>query len=435
MIYRVQPGVEMGTAGVRQVPTTNDDSRHQASKLTISHTAAIDMKQTPSVPPAKVDPYKVGMVKVTVPEGAGPGTVLAFTHHQLDLRCVVPEDVHAGSRFVVIISDSDNKLANENEKLVTFSPVTVTLVIFCGQFLSTLDQSILDVSLVTMADQLNVSLTEAQWILLAYFLVCSCFLPFAGKLGDRFSRTLVFQVGQILFLLGSIGCALAAYGGFAVLIIFRCVQGFGASCMMATNLSIVTYFVEEKALATAIGYNVVVVGVGLSLGPVIGGFITEHLGWPYCFLLNIPLGLIGLVVVLLYVPHTPRNPRVNLDWFAGLLFFVMSGCILLGFTLLADGHSVAAIGCLCGAVLAIASLAVWHACHPNPLVPKAVLKNPIAMGSFAIQILFFFAVATLRFLLPTVLQRGKAGLSVVRFTWILVLPLAYDILHPAGIKA
>ena len=377
-----------------------------------TNSATFDIERVPSMPPAKVDPYKAGMVKVTVPKGGGPGTVLAFAYQKSELRCVVPDDVRAGSRFVAIVNQ---QLVNDSKKLVLFSPIMVNLMTFTAQFLSTLDQSILDVSLVSISEQLGVSLTEAQWILLAYFLCCSCFLPFAGKLGDRFSRTLVLQVGQLLFLVGSIGCALSVYGGFEVLIAFRCIQGVGASCMMANILSITTYFTELKTRDMAIGYNVVVVGVGLSLGPVVGGLITQYLGWPVCFLINIPIGLIGFIIVFLYVPHTPRNPNVNLDYFAGFLFFIMAGSALLGFTYLADESNVPAVICLSTTVLAIASLVVWHACHPNPLVPKSVFKNPVAMGSYAITLLFFYAIAILRFQLPTVLQRGRSALTVVRF--------------------
>ena len=115
--------------------------------------------------------------------------------------------------------------------------------------------------------------------------------------------------------------------------------------MMANTLSIITYFSKLKTCGMAMAFNILVKGVALALGPVIGGWVNEHIGRPFCFLLNIPLGVVGVVTVFLYLPHTPRNPHVNLDWFAGILFFLMSGCALIGFTFLSAENYVSVTLC------------------------------------------------------------------------------------------
>ena len=192
-----------------------------------------------------------------------------------------------------------------------FSACAITLVTVCGNFLTVLDQSILDVSIVAIAEDLGSDLTNTQWIITAYYLANCGFLPIAGRLGDRFSKTRVYLVGVFVFGLMSLACAQAT--NLPMLIAFRCVQGIGASFIMGNTMAIVTHFTTLQTRGTAIGYNIVTVGLALSAGPVIGGVVTEYAGWRTLFYINIPICIGSMVLFWLLVPDTPFQAS-SIDW-------------------------------------------------------------------------------------------------------------------------
>lgn len=192
-----------------------------------------------------------------------------------------------------------------------FSACAITLVTVCGNFLTVLDQSILDVSIVAIAEDLGSDLTNTQWIITAYYLANCGFLPIAGRLGDRFSKTRVYLVGVFVFGLMSLACAQAT--SLPMLIGFRCVQGIGASFIMGNTMAIVTHFTTLQTRGTAIGYNIVTVGLALSAGPVIGGVVTEYAGWRTLFYINIPICIGSMILFWLLVPDTPFQAS-SIDW-------------------------------------------------------------------------------------------------------------------------
>ena len=166
-------------------------------------------------------------------------------------------------------------------------------------------------SIVAIAEDLGSDLTTTQWIITAYYLANCGFLPVAGRLGDRFSKTRVYLLGLIVFGVTSLACAQAT--SLPMLIAFRCIQGIGASFIMGNKMAMVTHFTTLKNRGTAIGYNVVTVGVALSAGPVIGGIVTEYAGWRALFYINVPICIGGIILLCLLVPDTPFRAS-SIDW-------------------------------------------------------------------------------------------------------------------------
>jgi hypothetical protein len=193
----------------------------------------------------------------------------------------------------------------------SFTPCAITMCTLSGSFLTTLDQSILDVSTVSIAEDLGSDLTSTQWITTAYFLCCCALLPVAGRIGDRVSFTRLYMLGMLMFVCMSLACALSR--SLPVLTFFRCLQGSGAAAIMATTMPLITHFTALEQRGVAIGYNLVLVGVALSIGPVVGGVITEYAGWPTLFFINLPIGLAGIVVCWVLLPDTPRMAS-DVDW-------------------------------------------------------------------------------------------------------------------------
>lgn len=183
----------------------------------------------------------------------------------------------------------------------------------CGTFLATLDASIVNVGLPTVTKVLDTELAQSKWIIIVYLLVITCtLLPF-GRLSDIYGRRRVFSFGFITFTLGSAFCGIAST--LSWLVISRVIQGLGAAMLMANGPAVITAAFPSNERGKALGTLAMVVSAGLLCGPSVGGFLIEFFGWRSIFLVNIPIGIAGLVLVYLHVAKdelpTTRHP---FDW-------------------------------------------------------------------------------------------------------------------------
>ncbi|MFX1508579.1 MAG: MFS transporter, partial [Promethearchaeota archaeon] len=189
-----------------------------------------------------------------------------------------------------------------------------------GTFMSAMDGSIVNISLFTIAGALNTDMEGVRWITIIYLLVISSLIGIGGSLGDNYGRKKIFQLGMLLFILGSFLCASSF--SLEVLVLSRALQAIGAAGLLANGLALVITYVEPSVKGRAIGINSLVVASALSTGPALGGFLTKFVGWPSIFLINIPLGLIGIILVHLYIPETFEK-RYKLD-FGGMIIFMIT---------------------------------------------------------------------------------------------------------------
>jgi EmrB/QacA subfamily drug resistance transporter len=172
-----------------------------------------------------------------------------------------------------------------------------------------MDVTIVNVALPAIQQDLHARLAGLQWILDAYTLVVASFLMLSGSVSDRFGRRRVFQIGLAVFTLGSLLCSRAAT--IDQLIAFRALQGFGASMLNPVALSIIANaFPEPKARARAVGIWGAVAGVSLGIGPLIGGALTETIGWRSIFWINIPIGITAGLLAARFVPES-KAPRAR----------------------------------------------------------------------------------------------------------------------------
>src|ERR1700689_3079222 len=179
------------------------------------------------------------------------------------------------------------------------------LAICCTSLLIvTMDVTIVNVALPAIQNDLHAHLAGLQWILDAYTLVVASFLILAGSMSDRFGRRRVFQIGLGVFTLGSLLCSQS--GTIEQLIGFRALQGFGASMLNPVALSIIANaFPDPKAgRGRAVGIWGAVAGVSLGIGPLIGGALTETIGWRSIFWINVPIGIIAALLAAHFVPES-----------------------------------------------------------------------------------------------------------------------------------
>jgi len=192
----------------------------------------------------------------------------------------------------------------------------VTLNISIGVYMSTLDASIVNISLPTIIQSLNTHLTAVAWVVMAYLIVITGCLLLMGRLSDLFGQRKIYLLGFLTFTVGSALC------GFSPTIYFligsRMLQGLGASALMANGPAILTAAFPEKERGQALGIVGSVVSAGFLTGPILGGFLVEHLGWRSVFFINLPIGAIGIYLSSKVLERTVPTGKTRVDLWGAL---------------------------------------------------------------------------------------------------------------------
>ncbi|HEY6493846.1 MAG TPA: MFS transporter [Trebonia sp.] len=285
-----------------------------------------------------------------------------------------------------------------------------------------LDNNIVNVALPTIERNLNVSVSGLEWIVSSYLLVLGGLLLVGGRVADVYGRRRVFLVGLTIFTLASLTAGLAGSSG--VLIAARAVQGLGGALLMPATLAIIAAtFTNAKERTAAIGIWAAVGALGLALGPVIGGVVSQHLHWGWIFLINVPIGVITLAIALPSVAesHGQTEAGGRLD-VPGL---VSSAVALFALTYaLIEGQdkgwtSSLILASFAVAVVAAALFLVIEARGEHPMVPLPVFRSAPFSGGLGTMMIWSFGVLGIYFFTSLYLQGilgfspTKAGLAFV----------------------
>ena len=194
-----------------------------------------------------------------------------------------------------------------------------TLLAVClAIFMLLLDITIVNVALPDIRRELDSSFTDLQWVVDAYALALAALLLPAGSLGDLLGRRRVFVAGIALFALASLLCGLS--GDPTMLNLARGLQGIGGAMMFATSLALIAQEFEPQERGTAFGLWGATTGFAVAVGPLVGGVLTEGIGWEWIFFVNVPIGIATAAMTLAKVPESERDPSARIDW-AGLVTF------------------------------------------------------------------------------------------------------------------
>ncbi len=191
--------------------------------------------------------------------------------------------------------------AEENKKWWTLAAVAV------GLFMIMLDNTIVNVALPSIERSLHMSISSLEWIVTAYALTFAALLITGGKLGDLYGRRKMFTAGLVIFTLASLACGLAPSAG--ILIAARAVQGVGAAVMSPATLSIITATFPPKERGQAIGIWAGVSALALAIGPLVGGLIVDNINWHWIFYVNVPVGVVGIIVSRLVIAESRDTSR------------------------------------------------------------------------------------------------------------------------------
>jgi len=304
------------------------------------------------------------------------------------------------------------------------------------------DNSILNVALPHLQEDLDATFSQLQWMVDSYTLVFACLLLTAGSLGDRFGRKGALQLGMTVFGIGSILSATATSPEY--LIATRALMGVGGAFIMPSTLSLITNVFPPEERGRAISYWAAIAGVGVALGPVSGGALLEHFYWGSIFLVNIPIVAVALIggAYLLPKSRDPEKPKLDVVGatlsILGLLALVYA--IIQGPT---EGWTDPKIvGGFAFAVVVLGAFAWWELRSTHPMLRLQVFESPrFTAASLGITLIFFAMFGSL-FLLTQYLQSImgfsalEAGLALLPWAGIMlvVAPLSARLAERFGTK-
>ncbi|WP_152047379.1 MDR family MFS transporter [Aureimonas psammosilenae] len=286
---------------------------------------------------------------------------------------------------------------------------TVALIVASAMFMEQLDATILATALPTMARDFDVGAPSMSIALTSYLISLAVFIPVSGAVADRWGSRTVFRAAIGVFVLGSILCALAP--SLAFLVVARLVQGIGGAMMIPVGRLVLLRSVERRDLVSAMSWLLVPALIGPILGPPVGGLIVDHADWRWIFYINVPIGLVGMVLVSLFIEETRGERSGPFDALGMMLSGISLGSLLFGFeTASREGEGLMALvlvafGLVTGAVY------LRHARrHAAPILDPALMRVPSFGTSVIAGSLTRITQGAQPFLLPLMMQLGF-GLS------------------------
>lgn len=196
-----------------------------------------------------------------------------------------------------------------------------------GVFLATVDVSIVNIALPTLVRVFETRFAVVQWVALSYMLTIATLILSMGRMGDLRGKKQVYALGMLIFTAGSAMCGLAQ--SVVWLITFRIIQAVGAAMMASLGAAIITEIFPDRERGKALGTIGGIVSIGIITGPVMGGILIDALSWHWIFFVNIPVGIVGLIMVTRFIPSFPHLPGQRFDFVgAGIMFFSVLSFLL-----------------------------------------------------------------------------------------------------------
>jgi EmrB/QacA subfamily drug resistance transporter len=316
-------------------------------------------------------------------------------------------------------------VTEENKKWWTLAAVSF------GLFMIMLDNTVVNVALPSIQRDLDVGLSELEWVVSGYALTFAALMLIGGKLADAYGRRLLFVVGIAVFTLASLACGLATSG--EMLIAARIAQGAGAALMNPATLSIITATFPPRQRGTAIGIWVGVSGLALAIGPLVGGLLTDYASWHWIFFINVPVGILGIAASFLLIDESRDPTHVRLD-LPGLGSSAV-GLFALTYGLIEANTygwgSARIVGSFAIAVVMLAAFVVLEHRQRAPMLDLTLFRNRTYVGANLVTLLTALAMFGVFFFVSLYMQ-NVLGFSAVE-TGAAFLPLTILIILLAPI--
>ncbi|MDR0199412.1 MAG: DHA2 family efflux MFS transporter permease subunit [Streptococcaceae bacterium] len=317
--------------------------------------------------------------------------------------------------------------------------IQALIAIGISVFMGTLDGSIVNVALPTMARELHVSLAQITWVVTVYLIMISAIVLMFGRLGDLLGKARIFKIGAIIFSVGSLLAGLDFGFGLYYLLIARVIQAVGASMFMATSFGLVSEIFPIESRARALSINSMFVSVGSIAGPALGGLILQVTSWNWIFFINVPIGLFSYFLAQAVLPKTKgQGSTKDLDNQGSLFMFLAIVGLFLALNYGTDAgwtSPIVIVAALVGLVFLVLFIRTENR-KEKPLIDLAIFKTRLFSMSVLTATLNFTAAMFVSILFPFYLQDyrgmgpGIAGIIMMAY------PVAMLISSPiAGILA
>ncbi len=284
----------------------------------------------------------------------------------------------------------------------------VLLCVGIGTFMSALDASVATIILPVVREGFNTNLATVEWVVTIYLVVVSGWLLTFGRLGDMFGNKPLYLIGFGIFIAGSLLSGLAP--NIYALIIFRAAQALGAAMLFANSPAILTKNFPPEQRGQALGLQATMTYLGLTVGPSLGGWLTAQFSWHAVFFINVPIGLLGIVMAARFIPsETTTARRERFDTLGALLFTAGIVALLLALNQGAEWGWTAplTLGLLGGAVLIFAIFIVVEQRTTFPMVDLTLFRSRLFSASTATAVTNYICLYTIVFLLPFYLIQGR----------------------------
>ncbi|KAM0750320.1 MFS general substrate transporter [Meredithblackwellia eburnea MCA 4105] len=312
-----------------------------------------------------------------------------------------------------------------------YLPAKQIIIVFLGMtmviFLSFMDQTIVSTALPIISSAFNAG-RSSSWVASAYLLTSTAFQPVWGRLSDVFGRKITLIVCVVIFLLGSLACALAQ--SMQQLIVFRGLQGVGGGGFLTLVLIIVSDIVSLQERGKYQGINEITIAIANGVGPLIGGVLSEKVGWRWCFWINLPIGAVTILLLVFFLPlmgvkGEMRQKLLQIDYVGAVLTIIGAGLII--FPLNWGGTSFAwtsgpVIGCLVAGVTVLGLFMVWEwRVARIPIISPSIFKSGTVNAVLGATLVSGACLLSQVYYLPQYLQIVR-GDSAIR-AGILMIPL------------
>src|SRR5438552_13348044 len=270
-----------------------------------------------------------------------------------------------------------------------------------GSSMVFIDGTVVNVALPALQTNLNATVTDVQWVVEAYALFLAALLLLGGSLGDHFGRKRIYTIGVVLFALASVWCGLSP--SIHQLIAARAVQGVGGALLVPGSLAIISATFGEDERGQAIGTWSGSTAITTALGPVMGGWLIEHVSWRAVFFLNVPLALIVLALVFLFMPESRDEEETGkLDLTGAALATISLGAIVYGLieSSRLGFHIPVVIVALSSSLIFLFAFVIVEARRRHPMMPLGLFRARNFTGANLLTLFLYAALAGTLFFLP-----------------------------------
>ena len=286
----------------------------------------------------------------------------------------------------------------------------VPIVLAVALFMENMDSTVIATSLPAIAQDIGTTAIALKLALTAYLVSLAIFIPISGWMADRFGARNIFRIAIGVFVVGSLACAVS--GSLGEIVAARFLQGMGGAMMTPVGRLVLVRTTPKRELVTAMAWLSIPALIGPMMGPPIGGFITTYFSWHWIFLINLPIGILGIIAASMVLPKVPGGGAAPID----IVGFALSGIAASGLVFGLSVVSLPALPPIVGVMTLAAGclslvLYVWHARRaPYPLLDPRLFRNTVFRTAIIGASLFRIGTGAVPFLLPLMLQVGF-GLS------------------------